>query len=196
MPKQAADPLAIVKKRRIAAVVVLDMDLNVVLINAQAEARMAMVADASADGPSSEVLTDPLLASVTGLGKQLVEANLADETVQHWVDVHLDGDSVYGLSADFLAPPGSAGAGRLMMVHIDTVCLKREVDFDAVRRRYGVSRREQDVLRMLYYGKGNREIADLLFISEYTVKDHIKAIMAKMEASNRAEVVYKLTTTA
>jgi DNA-binding NarL/FixJ family response regulator len=76
------------------------------------------------------------------------------------------------------------------------VALEREVDFDAVRRRYGISRREQDVLRMLYFGKSNREIGELLFISEYTVKDHIKAIMAKMDAGSRAEVVYKLTTAA
>jgi len=195
MPKQAADPLAIVKKRRIPAVVVLDMDLNVVLLNGPAEARVALTSGEAAVS-SDEMLRDPLLASVDRLAKTLLEANVADASVVHWVDVHLDGDSVYGLSADFLAPVGSAGAGRMVMVNIDAVCLKREVDFDAVRRRYGVSRREQDVLRMLYYGKGNREIAELLFISEYTVKDHIKAIMAKMEAGNRAEVVYKLTTTA
>lgn len=195
MPHKSADPLAIVKKRQLPAVVLLDMDLNIVLVNAQAATRVTFEMPMD-DGTS---VANPLAAGVTRLAQQLLEQNAADMTVRNLADVHLDGEDVYGLKADFLCAPdpsGNApGAVHMVMVHVDTVSLKREVDFDAVRRRWKVSRREQDVLRMLYYGKGNKEIADLLFISEYTVKDHIKAIMAKMGASNRAEVVYKLTTT-
>jgi DNA-binding CsgD family transcriptional regulator len=191
MPDQSADPLSIVKKRQLPAVVVLDMDLNVVLINAQAALRVMLEMPLD-DGIS---VPNPLAASVAHVARQLLEENAADMQVRDLADVHLDGEDVYGLKADFLCPPDAPGAVQMVMVQVDTVSLKREVDFDSVRRRWKVSRREQDVLRMLYYGKGNKEIADLLFISEYTVKDHIKAIMAKMGASNRAEVVYKLTTT-
>ena len=191
MPKQAADPLAIVKKRQMPTVVVLDMALNIVWVNGQAESRVMM--DLMND--AGETVANPLRTGVVFLARRLVEASLADPSVVHLVDVQLDGEDVYGLTADYLSPPGAQGANRMVMVHVDAVGLKREVDFDAVRRRWKVSRREQDVLRMLYYGKGNKEIAELLFISEYTVKDHIKAIMAKMDASNRAEIVYMLTTT-
>ena len=191
MPKQAADPLAIVKKRQMPTVVVLDMALNIVWVNGQAESRVMM--DLMND--AGETVANPLRTGVVFLARRLVEASLTDPSVVHLVDVQLDGDDVYGLTAEYLSSPGAQGANRMVMVHVDAVGLKREVDFDAVRRRWKVSRREQDVLRMLYYGKGNKEIAELLFISEYTVKDHIKAIMAKMDASNRAEIVYMLTTT-
>ncbi len=192
MPEQAADPLAIVKKRQMPTVVVLDMDLNIVWVNGEAESRV--VVDLVND--SGETIVNPLRTGVVFLARRLVEASLSDPSVTHMVDVQPDGDNIYGLTADYLSPPGAQGANRMVMVHVEPVGLKREVDFDAVRRRWKVSRREQDVLRMLYYGKGNKEIAELLFISEYTVKDHIKAIMAKMDASSRAEIVYKLTTTA
>ncbi|MBI5137169.1 MAG: helix-turn-helix transcriptional regulator [Nitrospirae bacterium] len=192
MPRKPADPLAIVKKRQLPGVVVLDLALNVLAVNGQAAQRVMP----DWMGQHGEVIANPLRGDVVRLARRVIEESLADPHVTDWAAVHLDGDSVYGLKAEFISPPGSMGADRLVLVHVDTVSLKREIDFDGVRRRWGVSRREQDVLRLLYYGKSNREIAELLFISEYTVKDHIKAIMAKMSAGNRAEIVYKLTTTA
>ena len=47
--------------------------------------------------------------------------------------------------------------------------------------------RELDVLRELVIGGSNREIAARLFISEYTVKNHIHSILHKLEVANRRE---------
>jgi DNA-binding NarL/FixJ family response regulator len=49
--------------------------------------------------------------------------------------------------------------------------------------------REIDVLRHIAGGNRNRDIADLLFISEETVKVHIKHIMEKLGASDRTQAV-------
>jgi DNA-binding NarL/FixJ family response regulator len=49
--------------------------------------------------------------------------------------------------------------------------------------------REVEVLRLVASGKRNRMIADQLFISEETVKVHIKHIMEKLGASDRTEAV-------
>jgi DNA-binding NarL/FixJ family response regulator len=49
--------------------------------------------------------------------------------------------------------------------------------------------REIDVLREIAGGNRNRDIADKLFISEHTVKVHIKHIMEKLGASDRTEAV-------
>jgi len=49
--------------------------------------------------------------------------------------------------------------------------------------------RETEVLRMIADGRGNKEIASKLGISDHTVKFHISAILAKLGASNRAEAV-------
>ena len=49
--------------------------------------------------------------------------------------------------------------------------------------------REIDVLRHLAGGNRNRDIADQLFISEETVKVHIKHIMEKLGASDRTQAV-------
>lgn len=52
-----------------------------------------------------------------------------------------------------------------------------------------LSEREQEILDLIAAGKPNREIADLLSISESTVKSHLKHIFAKLSARNRTEAV-------
>ena len=52
-----------------------------------------------------------------------------------------------------------------------------------------LSIREIEVLRHVAGGNRNREIAELLFISEETVKVHIKHIMEKLGASDRTQAV-------
>ena len=49
--------------------------------------------------------------------------------------------------------------------------------------------REQEVLEQVAGGKTNREVGGILFISEETVKYHLKNIMQKLHLRNRAEVV-------
>jgi len=49
--------------------------------------------------------------------------------------------------------------------------------------------REEQVLRLLMQGQTNKEIADVLAISDKTVKHHMTIIMQKMHVRNRIEVV-------
>jgi DNA-binding NarL/FixJ family response regulator len=49
--------------------------------------------------------------------------------------------------------------------------------------------REVEVLRLIAGGNRNKDIAGLLFISEETVKVHIKHIMDKLSASDRTQAV-------
>ncbi|ATC63554.1 DNA-binding response regulator [Nibricoccus aquaticus] len=49
--------------------------------------------------------------------------------------------------------------------------------------------REIDVLKELARGLANKEIADKLGISEYTAKDHLKNILAKLRVADRTQAV-------
>lgn len=52
-----------------------------------------------------------------------------------------------------------------------------------------LSVREQEVLQRAATGETNREIAEALYISENTVKHHLKNILAKLQMQNRAQAV-------
>lgn len=55
--------------------------------------------------------------------------------------------------------------------------------------RQTLSAREQEVLALVAQGLINREIAERLFISENTVKYHMKNILDKLHLQNRAQVI-------
>src|SRR5215831_10356874 len=52
-----------------------------------------------------------------------------------------------------------------------------------------LSRRELQVLRQMAFGKSNKEIAQILYISEHTVKNHVKVIFKKLNAIGRTEAM-------
>jgi len=56
-----------------------------------------------------------------------------------------------------------------------------------------LSERELEVLRLIAEGLTNREIAERLFIAVSTVKTHINNIYRKLDASNRAQAVTRVS---
>ena len=54
--------------------------------------------------------------------------------------------------------------------------------------RFGITPREREIVRLICGGKKNREIADELFISLQTVKDHAYRIFKKTGVRNRVQL--------
>ena len=57
---------------------------------------------------------------------------------------------------------------------------------------HGLTPREREVAQLLTRGASNDQIARALWITRHTVKDHVKAIYAKLEVASRAELSAKL----
>jgi DNA-binding CsgD family transcriptional regulator len=57
---------------------------------------------------------------------------------------------------------------------------------------YDLTPREREVVRLLVRGETNDEIARVLWISRHTVKDHVKAVYAKLGVASRAELSARL----
>lgn len=62
--------------------------------------------------------------------------------------------------------------------------IKRDVDKDKID---SLTRREMDMLIQIASGMSNREIANSLFITERTVKNHISSLFKKIEVSDRTQ---------
>ena len=50
-----------------------------------------------------------------------------------------------------------------------------------------LSEREREVLVLLAQGASNKDMAEKLFITEGTVKNHVSNILAKLQAENRTQ---------
>jgi len=57
---------------------------------------------------------------------------------------------------------------------------------------YELSRHEQEVVELVVHGASTRLIAQELYISEYTVKDHLSNIFEKVGVRGRREIVKRL----
>lgn len=55
-----------------------------------------------------------------------------------------------------------------------------------------LTEREQEVLQLILAGKSNKEIAAALFVTESTVKTHVRNIYSKYDISSRAELISTL----
>lgn len=55
--------------------------------------------------------------------------------------------------------------------------------------RFGISRREREIIELVGHGMSNHDIAQSLFISPYTVKKHLNNIFMKTGVANRVQLV-------
>jgi two-component system, NarL family, response regulator len=52
-----------------------------------------------------------------------------------------------------------------------------------------LSERELQILKEMALGKSNKEIGQVLYISEYTVRNHVRSILKKLNAIGRTEAI-------
>lgn len=64
---------------------------------------------------------------------------------------------------------------------------------DLIYGKYNISKREQDILKLILDGKTNKEIEETLFISYHTVKNHVYNLYQKLGVKNRYELVHLIT---
>ena len=60
-----------------------------------------------------------------------------------------------------------------------------------IRRHYGLTQREEDVLALLSEGISNAAIARRLMLTEKTVKNHLNHIFAKLQVTNRTQATLR-----
>jgi DNA-binding CsgD family transcriptional regulator len=97
----------------------------------------------------------------------------------------------YFLIAIFFAYP-CVLFDRLMKTRTELAAANRDLEhskkqLDLFYKVSPLTRREIDVLKMLAESKSNKEIAAGLFISEETVKTHVKNIFKKLDFKSRTE---------
>jgi DNA-binding NarL/FixJ family response regulator len=87
-----------------------------------------------------------------------------------------------------LAPAGEPAADEAAPIRSAPRVLDRALQ----SARDVLTRREVEVLELMAQGRTNAAIATQLVISEGTVKQHVKHVLRKLRAENRAEAVSRL----
>lgn len=77
---------------------------------------------------------------------------------------------------------------------IETVEVLSPVSFDVFVEKYSITAREAEIAQHIYEGKTNREIADRLFVTVQTIKDHTHRIYQKTDVKSRAQLTSLMRT--
>lgn len=75
-----------------------------------------------------------------------------------------------------------------------TKIIHQNVDMTFMKKIYGLSDREFEILGLMVDGKSYKEIENQLFISIHTVKSHVYNLYRKMGINSRHQLIHKLTT--
>jgi DNA-binding NarL/FixJ family response regulator len=146
-------------------------------------------------------LLDLRMPELDGLGA-IKAIRAADENARIIVLTTYDGDEdIYraiqaGAKGYLLKDvPREALMDCVRRVHRGDTCVPVHLAAKLAQRVSGesLSQREIDVLKLIADGKSNKEIGSALFISEGTVKSHLKRIFTKMRVISRTEAVANAT---
>lgn len=150
------------------AVVLLGPDL---VVHQQTEAAaLALLRLLPPDEPMA-----PIPAAAYNIGAALIANEVGAWSGQTWSRVHLGGNRWVTVRASRL--------GTEIAVSIEPSTATERMDL--FTRSAGLSERETEVVSLLGIGLDTREIAGQLFLSEHTVNDHVKAVLAKTGARTR-----------
>ena len=79
-----------------------------------------------------------------------------------------------------------------ILILAEPIIPNRGMDMGDLKAKFNLTRREIEVVKLICAGFSNKVIAEKLFVSEYTVKDHLKHIMEKLGANSRNQIIATL----
>ncbi|WP_455244548.1 helix-turn-helix transcriptional regulator [Petrachloros mirabilis] len=92
----------------------------------------------------------------------------------------------------FCIPDEPLARNSRILIVIEKLNQKLECPDASIQERYHLTEREQMVIIYLMLGFTNKEIANRLNLSEYTVKEHLKRIMHKTKTTTRTGLLARM----
>jgi len=137
--------------------------------------------------PDDPVPTVP--AAAYNVAAALVAHEAGVPVGEPWSRVHLGAGRWVTLRADRMtASPGSEEGDIVVTIQVSTPQERREVFALA----HGLTPREREVLAEVSRGTDSHAIAAKLFISEHTVHDHVKSVLAKTGTAGRQALLSRI----
>ena len=171
-----------------AGVMVLDQWGTVVQHNAAAERRLEELGDLGERWQEGEGLPAPIWTVLGALKRALNPETDRDQNSSPYLRVRARTGRWLTLQASRTEPTHTRPSES--MVVIAPAGPKEVLRLRALG--YGLSPREQEVVGLAVRGASTRQISKALYISEYTVKDHLKNIFGKVGVRDRRALVKQL----
>lgn len=146
--------------------------------------------------------TQQILASIPQATVVILTVNEGDDTIAEALRAGAQGflnknmrskEIIYALNQLLLGKiPLAKSLNRHILNHLTTPSAKNHYTINGLEKpikNQEITPREREVLAAMAKGMNNREIAEQLYISENTVKNHVRNILDKMNVKSRTQAV-------
>lgn len=186
--------LDLIRKRQSPGILIIDRNGQLRYSNQEVLVLLPNLLETDCEGnPQANIPAEILRICTVAKGTTAADENDLPQDITTDCSLMVGGkEQVFSLRAFTVGGIGSNREDGYIMVLIERVVEKHTYNFEKVQNDHHLSAREMDVIKSLAQGLSNKEIAKKLYISEHTVKDHLKNIMAKMQVSSRNEILVAL----
>jgi DNA-binding CsgD family transcriptional regulator len=198
----------VVARRTIPGILIFTVSDELVYINTEAREILSSMA-ANSNGPQHNnhgvvpfMIPVMIPETVTNLcthlklmvsSYKLNTSNTEQKQTPSVLALSTTGAVAYSFRSFFLSNNQNDGKEEgYILVLIERVSQAKKINMAKAAQHYKLSKREIEVVELLLLGYKNKEIAEKLYVCVYTVEDHLKKIMKKMQVSNRTGIIAKL----
>lgn len=189
-----ADALA--DQRAGAGIVVLSSSMQLLHMNRQAAELSKQVNMNENGGAPARAAQGVLPAAVTELCSEIIKALQVRTEAKDWEQFEIKriaGNPKQPILLRGFGLPDKGGIQHArLVVTMEELGRRQHLNTEQAKERFQLTNREQSVVENLAKGWTNKEIANALQITEQTVKEHIKHIMRKTNATTRTGVLVQV----
>jgi DNA-binding CsgD family transcriptional regulator len=177
-------------------IVVLSSAMQLLHMNRQASELSKQINAALHGGGSSKAAHGVLPTALTELCGEIIKALHVRTEAKDWEQFEIkrvtgNPDQPVLLRGFGLPDRGGVQFARLV-VTMEELGRRQQLNTDQAKEKFQLTNREQSVVEHLAKGWTNKEIANALQITEQTVKEHIKHIMRKTNATTRTGILVQI----
>ena len=176
-----------------SGIVVLSASMQLLHMNRQASELAKKINAAEHGGNAAKAAHGVLPAALTELCSEIIKALHVRTEAKDWEQFEVKrvtGDPNQPILLRGFGLPDRGGVQHArLVVTMEELGRKQNLNTEHAKERFQLTNREQAVVEHLAKGWTNKEIANALLITEQTVKEHIKHIMRKTNATTRTGIL-------
>lgn len=190
-PSDAPGIMSLINRRSSPGVVVMGPRGEILLMNQQADDILKKIR--SRPGPSSRGEEGKLVKRLHELRTKILDAlsnpggPVQEEPICELLPLRGTTFSLRGIVLE-----GAGQEAAPVMILIEPIQERAGASPSVQADEIKLTKREEEICKLITRGLINKEIASALGIGVHTVKDHVKKIMKKLKASSRAGIVAKI----
>ena len=141
------------------------------------------------EGKAQHGVLPPAVEALCSEIIKLLQVRTEAKDWEHFRVKRVVGDPVQPILLSGVGIPEQHGGKSRVLITIEALGRRQEAMIEQAKELFRLTTREVSVVQHLLKGWTNKEIASALTVTEQTIKEHIKHIMAKTQTTTRTGIL-------